>query len=456
VPDPAAEAERARQLIASGHPEDAVPIYQHLLDVYPANADLLLNLSIAEFSAGHYGPAAKHAQDALNLKRDLSGANLFLGASYLKLGEFAAALKPLRMATEVTPADLSARLLLAECLLGVKELEEAVAAYRALAEAAPGNARVWYGLGQTYDGLADEAANTLRSTAPDSSYWLVLEGNSFTRQRRFGNASSAYREALARGPVIPGIHAGLANVYRKTGHAEWADVEEVAERKVQPLATANQGPPALYEKHRLNRDLAAQAYARLAEFPNAMENDLHLAMTLDADGLHREAVQHWRKALEHSPRDPAVRLGLAQALYDSSDYQGVLDALSVALKQDPDSPPTNFLYGASLVALEMPGAAIPYLETASHSLRHALPAKAALGHAYLLLNKPDQAISYLKAAIPDANDASSRFQLFRAYQLQGKTDLARRALSDYRNFQKSLDEQRRFEDGSQIAAPPAN
>ena len=167
-----------------------MPIYQHLVDAYPSNADLLLNLSIAEFSAGQYRPAANHAQAALNLRPDLSAANLFLGASHLKLGEPGAALKPLRNATEAAPADLNARLLLAECLLGAKQLEEALTAYRALAEAAPGNARVWYGLGQTYDALAEASASALQAAAPDSSYWLVLEGDSFARQRRFGSAFS--------------------------------------------------------------------------------------------------------------------------------------------------------------------------------------------------------------------------------------------------------------------------
>jgi tetratricopeptide (TPR) repeat protein len=245
-------------------------------------------------------------------------------------------------------------------------------------------------------------------------------------------------------------------VYRKTGHSKWASIEEAAERKVPALATANQGTPGLYTNYRSNRDLAAQAYARLAQFPNAMENELYKASTLDAEGLHRESVEQWKKTVELAPRDPAVHVGLAQALYDSTDYQGVLDVLSAMLKQDPDSAPANFLYGASLIALETPGAAIPYLETASRSPSHALPAKAALGHAYLLLNKPDQAIPYLQAAIPDAKDASSRFQLFRAYQLKGETELAKQALSDYRNFKKSLEEQRRFEDGSQITAPAGN
>jgi predicted Zn-dependent protease len=453
APDPAAEAERARQLVASGHTEEAVPIYQRLVDAHPSNADLLLNLSIAEFSAGLYRPAANHAQAALNLKPDLSAANLFLGASYLKLGEPAAALKPLRIATEAAPADLNARLLLAECLLGSKELDEALAGYRALAEAAPGNARVWFGLGQTYDALAEASANELQTAAPDSSYWLVLQGDFLARQRRFGSAFATYREALVHGRLIPGIHAGLANVYRKTGHAQWADEEDAAEGKLHSSDAAKQGPSTLYVSYRSNRDLAAQAYGRLSQFPDAMESHLHLATTLDSEGLHREAAEHWRKALERSPRDPSLRLGLAQALYDTRDYQGVLDVLSTTLKQDPDSPSANFLYGASLVGLETPGRAIPYLEVSLRSPSHVLPAKAALGQAYLLLGKPEEAIPFLKAVIPTAKDGASRFQLFRAYQLTGKTELARQALADYRSFQKSFEEQRGVEDGSQISAP---
>lgn len=418
--DPAAESEQARQLMAGGHPEAALPIYRRLVAAYPSNPDLLLNVCIAEFSTGDYRGAISDALAALKLKPDLAPANLFLGASYRKLGEYARAVDPLRKAVAASPDDRNALLMLA----------------------------------QTYDSLADLAARELQTSAPDSSYWLTLAGDTYLKQRRFGSAFNAYRDALAHGPLIPGIHAGLAQVYRQTGHAQWTAEEEVSEQKVSPLVTTDTGPAASYAACRSYRELAAEAYARLTSLPPFLESRVYRAKTLDAEGRHRDASIEWRAALALTPHDKSVRLALAQSLYDSRDYEAALPVLADLLKQDPDSSAADFLYGASLVSLERPEPAIPYLESALRHDPELLAAKAALGQALLRLGKPEQAIPYLKSATSGDNDGSARFQLFRAYQLSGNQALASEAFADYNRFRTSLEQQRSMEDGSQITAPP--
>ena len=80
-----AEAERARQLLMAGRAEEAVPIYRHLATVYPDNASIQLNLSIADFKAGLYRETIEATRAVLRIEPDNAAANLFLGASYLKL-----------------------------------------------------------------------------------------------------------------------------------------------------------------------------------------------------------------------------------------------------------------------------------------------------------------------------------------------------------------------------------
>jgi len=452
--DPAVESEKARQLIAGGHPEQALPIYDQLVHAFPSNPDLLLNFAIAEFSAEHYRGAAEHALAALKLKPDLAPANLFLGASYLKLTEYSTAVDPLRKAVAAIPGDRNARLMLAEALAGSRQFQEALGPFQTAAELLPESPRVWYGLGQTYDALAEVACRKLQSEFPDSSYWLTIAADSYLKQRRFGSAFAAYREALARGPLIPGIHAGLARVYRETGHAQWAAREDTLEHGIAPLRETASGPAALYAVCRSYPELARQSYDRLDFLPSSLEGHLHRAKVLDAEGQHREAALEWREALKLVPADHSLLLGLAQSLYDGRDYEAVLPVAAEVLKQNSDSALANFLSGASLVSLERPEAAVSYLEAAArHDPQLRAPSNAALGQALLSSGKPEQAVPYLKSAIAGDKDGSSVFQLFRAYQLLGNRALSAQALAEYQSFRKSVEEQQSAEDGSRITGP---
>lgn len=451
--DPAQEAQRANELVASGKFDQAISIYDRLVRAFPANASLLLNLCIAEFKARRYRDAIEHARAALNLKPDLAPANLFLGASYLELGDAANALDPLHKALEAMPNDPNAHLMLAEALLAHRSYEEAREEFRKSSNLLPDNPKVWFGLGQVYDALSERAAHDLETNFSDSAYSSVLAGDSFLRERRFGSAFAAYREALAKGPAIPGIHAGLARVYRQTGHSEWAAQEESLEANVTRVQASNSGPAAYYWSCKSYRQLADQAYNRLAQLPPSLESHLHAAKALDADGRHRDAAAEWRKALELTPGNIEVQLGLAWSLYEIRDFDSILPILADALKETPESAEGNFLYGASLLNLEQPDAAIPYLKRALERDPQMQAAHTALGQAFLREGKPDLAIPHLKTAIASDQDGNAHFQLFRAYKLTGNNQLANQALQEYQKFRASVEQTKAVQEGSQITAP---
>jgi predicted Zn-dependent protease len=414
---------------------------------------LLLNLCIAEFKARRYHDAIEHARAALKLKPDLAPANLFVGGSYLELGDPAKALDPLHKALAAMPNDPNAHLMLAEALLACRSYEEALKEFRKSSDLLPDNPKVWYGLGQVYDALSEHATRDLQTNFPDSVYSSVLAGNSYVRQRRFGSAFAAYREALARGPAIPGIHAGLARVYNQTGHSEWAAQEESLEANVAPVEAANTGPAAYYWSSKSYRQLADQAYDRLAQLPPSLDNHMHAAKTLDANARHRDAAAEWRKALELAPGNIEVQMGLAWSLYEIRDFDSILPILTGVLKEHPDSVEANFLYGASLLNLEQPDAAIPYLNAALKRDPQMQAAHTALGQAFLRQGKPEQAIPHLKTAIASDEDGNAHFQLFRAYKLSGNNQLANHALAEYQKFRASVEQTKAVEEGSQITAP---
>jgi predicted Zn-dependent protease len=451
--DPAQEAQRANELVTTGKLEQAISIYDRLVRAFPSNPGLLLNLCIAEFKARRYHDAIEHARAALKLKPDLAPANLFLGGSYLELGDPAKALDPLRKALAAMPNDPNAHLMLAEALLACRSDEEALQEFRKSSDLLPQNPKVWYGLGQVYDALSERAARDLQTNFPDSVYSSVVAGDSYVRQRRFGSAFAAYREALARGPAIPGIHAGLARVYKQTGHTQWASHEKTFEANTAPVEATHSGPAAYYSSLKSYRQLADQAYDRLAQLPPSLENHLHAAKALDADGRHRDAAAEWRNALELAPGNMEVQIGLAWSLYEIRDFDSILPILTGVLKEHPDSVEGNFLYGASLLNLEQPDAAIPYLNAALKRDPQMQAAHTALGQAFLRQGKPEQAIPHLKTAIASDEDGNAHFQLFRAYKLSGNNQLANHALAEYQKFRASVEQTKAVEEGSQITAP---
>lgn len=452
VAGPAAELERARQFMAGGKPDEAIPIYLQLVHAFPGNPDLLLNLCIAEFQASLYRDAAGHAQAALDLKSDLAPADLFLGSSYLALGEHAKAVEPLKKAADAMPGDRNARLALGEALLGSEQYQDALLQFQSSSQQLADNPRAWYGLGRTYDALAGEAGDQLKAKFPDSGYSSALAGDVYLQQRRFGRAFAAYREALAKGPILPGVHVGLARVYQETGHAEWAKKEQALEDMAPPLTKSDSGPAAYYGSYKSYRELAAQAYDRLLQLPPSLERELYSAGELDAAGRHREASLVWLQALQRAPANVNVQRGLAWSLYQSRDYDSALPALKDMLKESPESADANFLYGATLLNLAQPHAAIPYLQAALRGDPKMQAAQSALGQALLREGDPEQAIPYLKTAVLQDEDGNAHFQLFRAYQLTGSS-LAKEAFADYQQFRASLEQQRKIEEGSQITAP---
>ena len=144
---------RARELALQGKPEQAITIYQELIQTFPNSPDLLMDLSIAQFKARHYRDSIEQAKAALKLQPELPSANLFLGACYVELGEFGAAIPPLKKVLEAQPNERNALLMLAEALSGARQYEEAAEHFQKLSELVPDNPKVWYGLGQCYDKL---------------------------------------------------------------------------------------------------------------------------------------------------------------------------------------------------------------------------------------------------------------------------------------------------------------
>ena len=289
----ALKSQQAKQLMAEGHFEQAISLYRELNKAVPNNPGLKLNLGMALHMAGKKREAIPELEQAVKLDPKMTPAWLFLGTTRLQLGETVAAVKALRTVLELQPDQQQARQMLADALVSLHRAEEAAVEYHRVTDEDPKNAQAWYGLGRSYESLSSGTFEKLQGSAPESAYVLSLLAEARLREQQFSSSFFLYRLALERMPNLRGLHSGLAEIYRRTGHSEWAETEEQREAKLPFLdchsatpdcqfgarkydeligaAKSANTPESFYWIVRSYNELALNAFDRLGQLPPSAE-----------------------------------------------------------------------------------------------------------------------------------------------------------------------------------------
>jgi predicted Zn-dependent protease len=450
-----AKSRRAKELMAAGKAEEAIPIYRDLVRTLPNNPGLRMNLGLALDMAGRKPEAVREYEAVLKFDPHSVPALLFLGTAYVELGEPAKAIEPLEKVVGAQPDNLDAQEVLSEALLSLGRLEQAAKRFQILAQQDAGNPKVWYGLGLSYERLAQRDFEELEEVALGSAYWLVLVAESRLKVTQYYSAFYFYRQALAKMPSMRGVHGGLAEVYRKTSHADWAAIEEEKERAMPPpdcnvqklecefqtgryldvVASPDaRTAEAYYWRTRAYNQLALEAFSGLGQLSPSAEMHELIAKMESSRRQYVESVREWREALKLSPGNPHLQEGLAVALYQSRDLQGARALFEDLLKREPDSAELNYMLGDTLLNSQKPQDAIPYLNKAVTLDPQLLAAHSSLARSYLALGEAEKAVPHLKAALPIDEDGSLHYQLGRAYQARGELALAREMLKKYQEI----------------------
>ncbi len=459
--------------MAKGRFEEAIPVYRDLVRALPNNPGLIMDLGLALHMADHDRQAIAQFEAVLKLNPNHVPAWLFLGAAYLKLGEPAKAVGPLEKVVKAQPDNLDAQEALAEALLSLGRFEEAGRRFQSLSQHNSDNPKVWYGLGLSYEGLAQRSFEGLEKVALGSAYWLHLVGEARLKVQQYSSAFYFYRQALAKMPSMRRVHAALGEIYKSTGHPEWAAIEEEKEGKMPPpdcsgglsqpgggdpqppdliaqklecnflagryrelVAAAKDAktPESYYWRTRAYNQLALEAFSRLGQLPPSSEMHELIAKLGSKRGQYAESAKEWQEALKLSPGNRHIEMGLATALFQSSDLQGARALFQDLLEREPDSAELNYMLGDTVLRLQRPEEAIPRLRRAIASDPHLLAAHGSLARAYLQLGQAGRAIPHLKAALSIDTDGSLHYQLARAYQARGEPELAREMLKKYQEI----------------------
>ena len=267
-------------------------------------------------------------------------------------------------------------------------------------------------------------------------------------------------------PDFFALHESISELYRRSGHADWAEAE--IKKAQRPNCSASKqacdftegrfiaatGGPSLYWRTRAYNELALGAFKQLGKLPPSVELHAIKAGILSNHGQHLEAAAEWRAAEKLAPGDPRIEGQIATSLYEGANYSEAAPILAKLLKQDPNSAELNFFLGDSLLHMERPDEALPYLETAVRANPKLLPARASLGLTYIRLGRDMEAIPHLMAAREVDEDGSIHFQLARAYQRAGNADSSKQMMAEYKRIQqRSQSEERDLEEKATITAP---
>jgi len=456
--DLALKSQRAREFMADGKFLEAVPLYRELNRAVPNNPGLLLNLGMALHMAGDERNSIPHLEAAVKLDPKLAPAWLFLGAARLQLGKTPAAVEALKMVLGLQPDHRGALEMLAGALLSLDRPREAADQYGKLVDLDPTSSPAWYGLGRSYESLSVRAFDELEKTAPESAYWLALVADARFRDQQFSSAFYLFRRAMEKAPAMPGLHAAVAEIYRQTGHPDWASLEDKQELRIAPpdcqtqtfqcqfreglfgvLATTKgaKTPESLYWHARAYNELALQAFTRLGQLPPSLEQHELKANIYAGRKKYADAAQEWREALKLSPADKQMQKQLAISLKLGQDYSGALPLFQNLLQSQPTSSELSFLAGETLVDLQRVEEAIPLLRRALAQDPKLVAAHKALARAYLAAGRAAEAIPHLQAALATDEDGSLHYQLAGAYQASGQPGLSKQTLLQYQTIQRS-------------------
>ncbi len=336
------------------------------------------------------------------------------------------------------PAQEAAR---AQAFMAAGKVDEAIRIYQELVRTSADNPILLLNLciaeytAKRYREAATNATSALRMQ-PDLLAARLFLGASQLELGEFPAAIESLRVVVAANPRERNARLMLGEALLEAGKP--AAAVEHLEAAAGMLPT---NPRVWYGLGRVHEALgqvsaANQDWERLMALPTSLESHLHMARVHTAEHRWREAASEWRDALQIAPEKPAIRVSLAQALFRSRDYRALMAALTPLLTGD--NAEVQFLYGASLLNIQQPLEALPYLRTALARDPRLLSARAALGQALLQIGKAEDAVPLLEAAVSADEDGSVHFQLFRAYQLMHKDTEARRALTEYQRFRASL------------------
>jgi len=297
-------------------------------------------------------------EEALRQQPDDVPALVWLGEEYLAENKTDAAVVPFSKAASLDPRSGAARYGQGRVALARQQYRDAVTHLEAALALAPAASRVHYPLALAYRGLGDRAkAEThlkLRGDVDlppadprmDALGRLLRNASAYeTRgvqalnERRWPEAVSNLREAIAIDPDNAFIHLNLGTALYLTGDAETARGEfETALRLSPNLPKAHYSLGVLMEARGHDREAIDHFSAAIAADPQFVEARMELADSLRRSGRAADALPHYQEIISTNPGVSQALFGSAMALVRLGRYAEARDRLAEGMKTYADQP----------------------------------------------------------------------------------------------------------------------
>lgn len=470
----AATAQQGKEAMAAGRFDEAAALYAEIVEALPEEPLIRFNLGMALCMAGRPGEALPQLERALEQQPKLVPAHLFLGMAHVELGHPDRAREPLERFLAAQPDHLEARRMLADALLSLEDFGAAAQHFRELSRRAPEDPGVWYGLGLSYEGVAQQVFEELQVSAPESHQMLLLVADLMAASGRDARALQLYREALAMRPGIAHAHDAVAGIYERTGHPDWAAAEREKLKALPPpecpgfecgfrqgrhdavfdVALSDESTEGRYWLSRAADAGAREAFAQVTRLPPSPEASLLAARVLRSRKDFQAAIDELKKAAETWPEDLQVKRALVDLLFLAEDAAAARPIVEELVAHEPESAELALMLGETWARGLEPEKAIPHLETAVERDPTLLQAQAALGRAYLEAGRAERAVAPLEAALETDTDGSLHFDLARAYRASGQAERAREALRKFRELRDAAEARRAAPEDAREITPP--
>jgi len=184
--------------------------------------------------------------------------------------------------------------------------------------------------------------------------------------------------------------------------------------------------------------LGAESYAQLeGSFPSSWRTHQlraeGFALRLDRDN----AIKEYQAALQLAPDKAELHEALGEFYLDNRSDEDAQRELEKAVSLDPSRTKTLYLLGRLYVLGNDSEKAVPFLLRALQLQPNLNEASGLLGTAYIRMGKFADAVPRLEKAAPLDHFGNIHFELYKAYQKLGETELAQKALARSQDIRRS-------------------
>lgn len=385
-----------------GQYDQAIVKYKAALAIRPGAPEALNNLAVMYYEQGKYSDAFDTASTIWASHPELKSAALIAGMAAVRCNRPRDAIAPLNQLLGSDAQNRDALLALASTYLAMHEFSAAAEIYEKETSYSPGDSMAWYGSAICFEQLAENASKRL-SQMP---------------------GGAAYSKRL------------LAEYLQSTGDSKLAR-EAFGESEITAPASSSDA----FKEFKLARDFASKSRVAFEQLVNIAPDSWETAVFLgDVDRQHGNlisAIEHYKKAADEQPGNPAPLLGLGTAYWELGQFDRASSYLHQTLALNPDATQATFELANIAVRRHADAEAIPLLHRYLALQPDALAAHADLGRAYLHLGRYEEAALELSKAAASDERGDVHYQLSIALRKLGRTTEADTALEESNTIRKA-------------------